>query len=119
MGATDLKYLNTAALGIEMTKCNSSAPDEIKSKNNNKGLLCRFEFLEFLVRCSECKFILSKETDSYSAAITLFYNEFCENFFEGYDSQKFRDTGYWTEEVDYVYKNYEPLLRYLYSKYSG
>jgi hypothetical protein len=37
MGATDQKYLNTAALGIEMTKSNASAYEDQKSKNNNKS----------------------------------------------------------------------------------
>lgn len=37
MGATDLKNLNSAAIGIEMTKCASGGAD--KDLNNNKGKL--------------------------------------------------------------------------------
>lgn len=74
------------------------------------GLLCRYEFLEFLVRCSETKFIMSKEMDNYPEAVAAFYESFCDSFFNGFDSQSFRDDEYWTEEVDFVYKTYEPLL---------
>jgi hypothetical protein len=62
---------------------------------------------------------MSKETDSYSTAISQFYQNYCENFFEGFDSQAFRDDQYWTEEVDFVYKEYEPLLKFYYDKFSG
>lgn len=83
------------------------------------GQLCRFEFLEFLVRCSETKFIMSKETSEYPEAIGSFYESYCDKFFQGFDSQVFRDGEYWTEEVDFVYKSYEPLLQFYYDRYSG
>ena len=74
--------------------------------------------MEFLVRCSESKFILSKETDDYPTAVAAFYNNFCDKFFEGYDTQKFREERYWCEEVDFVYKSSIPLLKFYYNKYS-
>ena len=119
MGATDMKHLNSAALGIEMTKCNTTSIGEEKSVNNAKGLLCRYEWLEFIVRCSETKFIMSKETSQYQEAVSSFYDSYCDQFFVGFDSQGFRDDEYWTEEVDFVYKSYEPLLRFYYDRYSG
>ena len=45
MGATDIKYLNTAALGIEMTKANSPSLDDPATKNNNKGKITSGSFL--------------------------------------------------------------------------
>jgi hypothetical protein len=37
MGATDIKYLNTAAIGIEMTKCNTQSLEDKGQLNTNKG----------------------------------------------------------------------------------
>lgn len=117
MGALDTKYLNIAALGIEMAKVNFS--DKITQEeetNNPKNLICRYEFLELLVRCAHNKYMLSKKETTYHGALKRFFEEHILQAIQGYDSQKFRDEGYWTEEVDHLYECYKPVLLYIYKK---
>lgn len=76
--------------------------------------------MEFLVRCAECKYSTEKDSDDLSALLQRFYSNFCEaNFSKGYDQSEFRETKYWTEEIDYLYFTYEPLIKYFFDEYSG
>lgn len=118
MGAMDDKYLNIAALGIEMTKVNytEKAAAELET-NNSKNLICRYEFLELLVRCAHNKYMLSKLEDNYYSSLKRFFGEYVlKTISEGYDTQAFRDSGYWTEEVDHLYECYKPVLKFIYRK---
>ena len=115
MDALDNKTLNSAALGIEMTKTNATAALAKEKDNNLSNLVCRHEFLELVVRCAECKFLITKKEKTYSDSLMRFYNAFCDSPFDGYDSQKFREEGgYWSEEVEYVFENYRTLVNYLF-----
>lgn len=119
MGAMDDRYLNIAAVGIEMTKVNYTEKQaaEIET-NNSKNLICRYELLELLVRCAHNKFMLSNQEDNHYSALKRFFSEFVYKAIQGYDTQGFRDNGYWTEEVDHLYECYKPVLMHIYRKYS-
>lgn len=117
MGALDTKYLNIAALGIEMTKVNYNSKEEMLEETNNpRNLICRYEFMELLVRCAHNKYMLSKKEDNYYSALVRFFDEYVLKAIQGYDSQEFRDQGYWSEEVDHLYECYKPVLNYIYRK---
>lgn len=117
MGALDNKYLNIAAVGIEMTKVNFNTKEELEEETNNpRNLICRYEFMELLVRCAHNKYILSKKEDNYYSALKRFFEEYVIEFIKGYDNQEFRDGGYWSEEVDHLYECYRSVLKYIYKK---
>lgn len=76
--------------------------------------------MEFVVRCAECKYSAEKESEDLSVALAKFYINFCEEGFKkGFDQTDFRESRYWTEEIDFIYFTYEPLIRYFFDEYSG
>lgn len=75
--------------------------------------------MEFLVRCSECKYDVVKEGGDLSVALENFYMMICkEHFKNGFDQKEFREQRYWTEEIDFVYFSNEPIISYFYDEYS-
>lgn len=116
MGAIDFKYLTLAAISLDVTAVDTAS---IKYKNNPDNKLVRHEFLEFLVRASKTKVLAAGEATCISEALQKFYEDYCVSFFTQKNPETFRNTVYWTAEIDFVYKVYLPFLKTLYKKYSG
>jgi hypothetical protein len=77
--------------------------------------------MEFLVRCAECKYSSDKESEDLSMVLVKFFINFCDEHFKkgGYDQTVFREVRYWTEEIDFLYFTYEPLIKYFFDEFSG
>jgi hypothetical protein len=52
---------------------------------------CRFQFLEFLVKVAEYKFIKTENTKSYYEAMKRLYDEHLKETLDKFDVQEFRD----------------------------
>jgi len=98
-------------------------PTMAKNPRNPEKSLIRYQFLEIWVRLAEQKFITSGNITSYAEAVEKMLNEHVLPFIALndpiYNAQKWRETRYWNEECDTVYKSYLPVVQSFFKKYSG
>lgn len=93
-----------------------------RSKNHylNPGVaLIRYQFLEILTRLALKRYEDTNIASSKAEAVKLMYERNLYPFFAKDDPQKFRDTIYWVEEVDNLFKSHLPLFEYLFKNYGG
>jgi hypothetical protein len=86
----------------------------------------RYEFLEFILRCSLIKYCENGNLDEATAIQTL-ANDFLypymretsleDPFF--YNQQEWRVNRYWNEPCDNLFKAYQPLFQQVYNTYGG
>ncbi|OMJ69565.1 hypothetical protein SteCoe_32683 [Stentor coeruleus] len=94
-----------------------SRKDKTQAKNADYGL-CRYEFLEIIIRIANDKFIRNKVTSNIIEAIMTLFADNIEIFLNKYNTNTWRLEEYMTENIDYILKAYKPLLEYVYKKYS-
>lgn len=110
MGAIDFKNLTLNNVAVCMAAVDTAS---LKYNNNPAGKLIRHEFMEFLIRAAKIKFYDSSRAGSLSEALEMFYEDYCEDFFKRKDPSKFRETLYWTDKIDFLYRIYQPLLQHI------
>ncbi|CAD8171615.1 unnamed protein product [Paramecium pentaurelia] len=103
----DLKFIATCAASIEY-KGNFRNPERS---------LCRFQFMEFLVRVSEDKYLKTKVANNMLEATKMILEQ-CKSYMSTFDAQKWRNERYFNEQCDDCLKFFKPLLNHLYNKYS-
>lgn len=98
-------------------------PSMGKNHRNPEKSLIRYQFLEIWVRLAEQKYITSGTITSYAEAVEKILNDHVLPYIHlndpHYNAQKWRETRYWNEGCDTVYKSYLPVVQALYRKYSG
>ena len=93
-----------------------------RSKNSylNPGVaLIRFQFLEILTRLALKRYDETNISSTKAEAIKMMYEKNLLQYYSKDDPQKFRDTRYWNEEVDNIFKSHLQLFEYLYKTYGG
>lgn len=98
-------------------------PNMAKNSRNPEKALIRYQFLEIWVRLAEQKYITSGSITSYSEAVDKMLNDHVLPYITlndaTYNAQKWRESRYWNEECDTVYKSYLPVVQSFFRKYSG
>jgi hypothetical protein len=90
-----------------------------------KASMARFQFVEFTVRLAQKLFFDTKQADSISQALEMFYGTFVspekhfKEFAKQFDDNGWKEAFYWTEEMDCVYTKYQKVMEELYRMYSG
>eukprot|EP00828_Plagiopyla_frontata_P019188 TRINITY_DN24542_c0_g1_i1.p1 TRINITY_DN24542_c0_g1~~TRINITY_DN24542_c0_g1_i1.p1 ORF type:complete len:257 (-),score=58.21 TRINITY_DN24542_c0_g1_i1:72-842(-) len=103
----------------------TTAAPEFKGnfRNPERGLI-RHQLMEIIVRLADHKFYQKKgpgtETvaQTMAEAVDLILKESCQPVFSKYNQQEWRDTRYWNEECDDIYKFFKSMLEHIYLKYS-
>ena len=93
-----------------------------RGKNSylNPGVaLIRYQFLEILTRLALKRYDETGISSTKAEAVKLMYEKNLYPFYSKEDPQKFRDTRYWNEEVDNIFKSHVQLFEYLYKTYGG
>ncbi|CAD8165096.1 unnamed protein product [Paramecium pentaurelia] len=103
----DLKFIATCAASIEY-KGNYRNPERA---------LCRYQFMEFLVRVSDDKYLKQKQANNMVDSVQMILDQ-CRPIMQQYNAQKWRDERYFNEQCDDCLKYYKTLLNYVYNRYS-
>lgn len=84
---------------------------------NDDSMLCRFEFLECIVRIGKAKFFEKGAAASISKAVEKLILEYVlPNSIEKMEWQRFRDDHLWTLDVDDLFKKNIPGIETLWRK---
>ncbi|CAD8178213.1 unnamed protein product [Paramecium octaurelia] len=102
----DLKFIATCAASIE-TKRNHRNPERA---------LCRYQFMEFLVRVSIDKYLEHKLANNIAESVQMLLDQ-CRPIMQKFDAQKWRDEKYFNKQCDDCLKFYKPMLYSVYQKY--
>ena len=86
---------------------------------NPANQLVRYQFMEYIIRCSVEKFFASGQVESEALAVKKFIDEFIIQKCQGYSQDTWRCEHTFNVNVDNVMKAYQKLWTYLYNKYSG
>ena len=106
---------STSDLGVNWNTANSN-----KTQGGNSGSgLCRFEFLEIIVRIAQDRYVRNKVCPNIIEAIVRLFSEHLQVVLEKYDTCDWRNTMFMTEEIDYLLRAYRPLLENVYKKYGA
>lgn len=89
------------------------------AKNHPKTGLIRFEFIELMWRLALKRFYETKEADSESSAVELLLKKHIFPNCSQFNSQSFRDSRYWNEDCDYLYKSHYSLFDHIYTIKGG
>lgn len=84
-----------------------------------KGCISRFQWLEYVVRLAQNKYMEKRGCESFTEACEKLYNEHIKSFSGIYDDHEWKEAKYWNEEHDVLYTKYLKLLQHLYKSYSG
>lgn len=104
-------------VGINWSAANSNK-DKTQTNNSGNGL-CRYEFLEIMVRIANDKFIRNKITNNIVEAIMILFANNVESALSKYNTNTWRTEEYMTDNIDYLLRAYKPLLEHVYKKYSA
>ncbi|CAD8099201.1 unnamed protein product [Paramecium primaurelia] len=104
----DLKFIATCAASIEY-KGNYRNPERA---------LCRYQFMEFLVRVADDKYFKQKQANSMLESVQMILQQ-CRPVMEQYNAQKWRDDRYFNEQCDDCLKYFKPLLNQVYNRFSS
>lgn len=92
------KKLNSAAV---QTYFKASNFEEVEQENNDDNALCRFEFMEILVRCAKGKYLdNSKDKSLYNAVKRLIEDKILDTTNTMVPWHRFRLEQLWTNEVN-------------------
>ncbi|CAG9334427.1 unnamed protein product [Blepharisma stoltei] len=86
---------------------------------NAKNGICRYEFMEILVRIANDKYIRNKVCSTVGDAIEKLAQTHLIPVFSKYDSNKWRYEKYLVEDVDLALKVHKMILDAIFKKYSG
>lgn len=81
--------------------------------------LCRYEFVELIIRISLDRYIRTKQLSSFTEAVSKFLNEKLGELVDIPLDNTWRSQFYATEEVDIVFKTHRPILENIYKRFSG
>jgi hypothetical protein len=81
--------------------------------------LCRYEFIELIVRVALDRFVRTKMSPSISEAVSRLMNEKLGDQMGISLDNSWRMKSYITEEVDIVYKTHRPILENVFKRFSG
>jgi len=116
----DGKYLKLSDLDLERIQTNAN---EQNSKYNPKNNLVRHNFLEVFMRMCETKYMKNgaggPEVDSITKAFKVMFDTELFPYFRQFDSQQWRKTILWQEDVDYTLKIALDPLKSIYRKFIG
>jgi hypothetical protein len=84
-----------------------------------KGCISRFQWLEYVVRLAQNKYMEKRGCESITEACERLYNDHIKSFAGVYDDHEWKEGKYWNEEHDVLYTKYLKLLQHLYKSYSG
>ncbi|CAD8148196.1 unnamed protein product [Paramecium pentaurelia] len=87
-----------------------------KKYRNPKIALCRYQFMEFLVRVSIDKYLEQKQTNNIVESVQMLLDQ-CLPIMQKFNTQEWREMRYFNEYCDDCLKYYKPLLNNLYNKY--
>lgn len=104
-------------LGVNWNSANASK-DKGETYNAGNGL-CRYEFMEILVRIANDRFVRNKICKNQSEALEKMLSEHYSLVFPIYDNRIFKKEVYMTEEIDYFLKAHRVVFESLFKKYSG
>ena len=100
---------------LNMANCDLlfvSANDNKKGGIKQKTGLIRCEFLEYLVRLAQFKYVTSKVVETFHEATKKVIEEYMKPNYKPMPWQQFRDEELWTLEVNDVFEtNYDGILR--------
>ncbi|CAK78575.1 unnamed protein product (macronuclear) [Paramecium tetraurelia] len=102
----DLKFIATCAASFETER----------NHRNPERALCRYQFMEFLVRVSMVKYLEHKLANNIAESVQLLLDQ-CRPIMQKFDAQKWRDERYFNKQCDYCLKHYKPKLYSVYYKY--
>lgn len=86
---------------------------------NAKNGICRYEFMEILVRIAHDKYVRNRVCDSTGEACEMLIKSHLLSVFNRYDSNKWRLEKYAIEETDLVLKAHKSIFDAIYKLYSG
>ena len=104
----DLKFIST---------CSASAVDYKGNNRNPERYIVRFQFMEFIVRLSEDKYIKQGQASNFTDAVKMMYEQI-KNEVDKYDAHRWRRDRYFTESCDDVCKRYKAVFDNVYPKFS-
>lgn len=108
------KHLNSA---IVQTYFKASNFEEVDQENNDDNALCRFEFIEILVRCAKGKYLEhSQDKSLYKATKRLIEEKILVMTDKLVPWQRFRTEQLWTNEVNDLLEVNLGVLKILYEK---
>ena len=104
-------------LGVNWNSANAGKEKgEIYNAGNG---LCRYEFMEILVRIANDRFCRNKICKNAAEALEKMLNEHYLAVLKSYDNRVFRGQVLMVEEVDYFVKAHKVVFEALFKKYSG
>jgi len=110
------KYYTLSDVGVNWNSVNAQqSSDQLYNSGNG---LCRYEFMEILVRIANDKYVRNKICANPAEAIEKLANEHL-SVMATYDTNKWRFEKYLCEDVDLALKAHKPILEFVFSKYSG
>lgn len=99
---------------------NSANAGKEKGETFNAGNgLCRYEFMEILVRIANDRFVRNKICKNAAEAFDKFCNENLLEVLKSYDNRISRTDEIMVEDVDYFIKAHKVIFEALFKKYSG
>ena len=116
----DGKYLKVADLDLERIK---TKDNETNSKFNPKNNLVRHNFMEVFIRLCDTKYLKNgaggADCDTMAKAFKVMFESELRPYFSQFDSQHWRKTVLWQEDVDFTLKISLEPLRSIYKKFIG
>ncbi len=109
--------LDTAGLGLAWVATNSGG--DKKNVLVPDRALCRYQFLEIILRLAEDMYITKKVYSDFPTAIQKMFDTYVMDYAETIDHQKWRCDNLWNEGCDVVLKHYLKAIKAVYKKYSG
>lgn len=86
--------------------------------NPGNGLI-RYQFLEIIMRLAFKRYEESKEVATKLEAVQQFVQLNLKDSYQNVDTQVWRKTRYWNEEVDNLYKSHLPIWEHLFNSFGG
>eukprot|EP00347_Sterkiella_histriomuscorum_P006493 403352557 len=115
----DGKNLKLSDVDVEFIATNVSSNYQGKLKHMNPDRhLCRFEFLELIVRFAITKFKKQKITNSITQMVEKLFSDNLSEFFSQFSSQNWRDERLWNRECEQVFEYFLPMVKALFQKFS-
>ena len=110
-------YYAISDLGVNWNSC--IVPKEKGQVYNSGSALCRYEFMEILVRICSDRYVRNKLYSTVAEGLQIMLQEHLIPFMQNYNSNKWRMEKYLCENVDLVLKCHKQILDSVYKKYSG
>lgn len=104
-------------LGVNWNAANAGKEKgEIYNAGNG---LCRYEFMEIIVRIANDRYVRHKVAKNPAEALEKLIDEHLKELLPSYDNRVFRQEKYMIEEIDYFIKAHKVVFEALFKKYSG